>query len=174
MKMKYDTKDLIEKATNLKKQKKFQEALEILEKLYKENTNSDEVKNLLITVLFEYGGYLNDYYTQGYNEAKNCFERITEINPNNYRAVYNLGLAYFNSGQLDEAINYLQKALKIKPDYKYCLYNLGLVYEEMERYEEALKFYEKALEIDHDFAYALTARSEMRRKLDKLKQMNAK
>ncbi len=172
--MKYDTKDLIEKAINFKNQEKFQEALEILEKLYKTNPNSEEIKNLLINILFDYGGYLNDYYTQGYKEAKNCFERITEINPNNYRAVYNLGIAYFNSGQLDEAINYLQKALEIKPDYKYCLYNLGLVYEEMERYEDALKFYEKAIEIDPEFSYALTARSEMRRKLDTLKQMNVK
>jgi len=167
-----DAKDLIEKAKSLKNQEKFQEALEILDKLYKNYPNSEEVKEILIKTLFDYGGYLNDYYTQKYEKAKHIFERITKLSPNNYRAFYNLGIACFNVDQLDKAIIFLEKALKIKPDYKYCLYNLGLVYEDMEKYEVALKFYEQALEIDPNFSYALAARSEMRRKLDSLKQMN--
>ncbi|MFX0004584.1 MAG: tetratricopeptide repeat protein [Promethearchaeota archaeon] len=171
MKNSSEINQLIEKAISLRNQEKFQEALEILDELYKKFSNSEEVKNSLIKVLFDYGGYLNDYYTLGYEKAKQLFEKITQLSPNDYRAFYNLGIACFNLGQLENAITYLEKALKIKPDYKYCLYNLGLVYEDMENYEDALKFYEKALEIDPDFAYALAARSEMRKKLDSLKRM---
>ncbi len=166
--------ELLDKAKNFKDQENFEAALDILYKLYDKYPESEDVKDKLTKTLFEYGGYLNDYYTQGYEKAKNCFEKITKISPNNYRAFYNLGIACFNLGRLDEAIIFLQKSLKIKPDYKYCLYNLGLIYEDMEKYEDALKFYEKALEIDPKFGYALTARSEMRRKLDELKQKNAK
>jgi superkiller protein 3 len=166
--------NLLEKVNLLKSQKKFEVALNILNELYEKYPKSEEVKNILIDVLFEYGGYLNDYYTEGYEKAKECFEKITIISPNNYRAFYNLGIACFNLGNTEKAINYLHKALEIKPDYKYSLYNLGLVYEDEGKFEEALKFYEKALEIDPKFAYALTARSEMRRKLDELKQKNVK
>ncbi|MFW9971226.1 MAG: tetratricopeptide repeat protein, partial [Candidatus Odinarchaeota archaeon] len=119
----------------------------------------------------DYGGYLNDCYTLEYEKARQVFKRITKLNPKSYRAFYNLGIACFNLGQLEKAIIYFEKALKIKPDYKYCLYNIGLVYEDREKYEEALKFYEQALEIDPNFLYAITARSEIRRKLDMLKQM---
>jgi tetratricopeptide (TPR) repeat protein len=162
--------DLLEKVKNLTYQEKFQEALEILEELYKNNPNSIKVKEILIQTLFKYGGYLNDYYTQGYEEAKQLFEKIIKLSPDNYRAFYNLGIACFNSNQFDIAIINFEKALKIKPDYKYCLYNLGLIYEKMEKYEDALKFYEKALEIDPNFTYALAARSEIRQLLEKLRQ----
>ncbi|MFW9820603.1 MAG: tetratricopeptide repeat protein [Candidatus Thorarchaeota archaeon] len=162
--------DLVEKLNLLKSQKDFEAALVLLNELYEKFPNSEEVKNILIDILFEYGGYLNDYYIEGYEKAKDCFEKITKISPNNYRAFYNLGIACFNLGNSEKAISHLQKALEIKPDYKYSLYNLGLVYEDEGKYGEALKFYEKALEIDSNFTYALTARDEMRRKLDELKQ----
>ena len=166
-----NTKEIIEKAKTLKNQEKYDEALEILEKLYKNNPNSEKVKNNLIDILFDYGGYLNDIYTLEYEKAKQLFKRITELSPINYRAYYNLGIAYFNLNQIEKAKNSFETALRIKPDYKFCLYNLGLVYEETELFEEALIYYEKALDIDPNFSYALTAQSQIRRKLDKLKRM---
>ncbi len=165
-----DTKSLIEKAKILRNQEKYEEALEILDELYKNNPNSEEVKNNLIETLFNYGGYLNDVYTQGYEKAKQLFKRITELSSNNYRAHYNLGIAFFNLGHMENAKESFETALSINPNYKYCLYNLGLIYEEMESYEEALVYYEKALDIDPTFSYALTAHSQTRRKLDDLKR----
>lgn len=166
-----NTKDIIEKAKILKNQEKFDEALEILDELYKINPNSEEVKKFLIETLFDYGGYLNDVYTQGYDKARQLFKRITDLSPNNYRAHYNLGIAYFNLCQIERAKVSFETALKIKPDYKYSLYNLGLIYEEMELYEEALIYYGKALEIDPNFSYALAAQSQIRQKLDQIKRI---
>ena len=161
---------LLEEAKSLRSQEKYEEALEILEHLYENKPESGEIKEILIDSLFIYGGYLNDYYTLEYEKAKQLFERITIISPKNYRAHYNLGIAYFNLGQMENAKRSFEIALKIRPDYKYCLYNLGLLYEDMEQYEEALNLYEKALEIDSNFTYALTARSQIRKKLDDLRQ----
>jgi len=160
---------LLEKAKILRSQEKYEEALKILEDLYENKPESGEIKDILIDTLFNYGGYLNDYYTLEYEKAKQLFERITIISPKNYRAHYNLGIAYFNLAQMENAKKSFKKALEIKPDYKYCLYNLGLLYEDMEQYEEALNLYEKALEIDPNFTYALTARSQIRKKLDDLR-----
>jgi len=161
---------LLEEAKSLRSQEKYEEALKILEDLYENKPDSGEIKDILIDTLFHYGGYLNDYYTLEYEKAKQLFERITIISPKNYRAHYNLGIAYFNLGQMENAKKSFEIALKIRPDYKYCLYNLGLLYEDMEQYEEALNLYEKALEIDSNFTYALTARSQIRKKLDDLRQ----
>ncbi|NVM37801.1 MAG: tetratricopeptide repeat protein [Candidatus Lokiarchaeota archaeon] len=167
-----NTKNLLEEAKILKNREKYEEALKILETLYENYPNSKEIKSTLIDTLFDYGGYLNDYYTMGYEKAKQLFERITILSPKDYRAHYNLGIAYFNLGQMDNAKNSFEKALTIKPDYKYCFYNLGLIYEDLEQYEEALNYYEQALEIDSNFTYALTARSQVRQKLDDLKHKN--
>ncbi len=164
-----DISDLIEKAKILKKQNKFEEALQILDEIYLNNPNSDEILTILIETLFDYGGYLNDYYTLEYEKAKEVFKRIITLSPNSYRAHYNLGLAFFNLNQFQEAKNSFKKALSIKPDYKYCFYNLGLIYETNEKYKQALHYYEKALKIDPNFIYALTARSEIRKKLDEMK-----
>ncbi len=164
-----DVKELIEKVKDLKNQENYEEALKIIEKLFEDFPNSEEIKELLIEILFDYGGYLNDDYTIEYEKAKQCFERITILSPKNYRACYNLGLAYFNLGKIENAKKSFKKALKIKPDYKYCLYNLGLVCEALGKYNEALDYYEKVLEVDSDFKYALEARSQVRRILDDLK-----
>ena len=169
MKNSKTTKILLEEVRSLKSQEKYKEALKILEGLYENDPNSEEIKKMLINTLFDYGGYLNDYYTMEYEEAKQSFEKITILSPKNYRAYYNLGIAYFNLGQMDNAKNSFEKALTIKPDYKYCLYNLGLIYEDLEQFEEALNYYEQALKIDSNFTYATTARSQIRQKLDDLK-----
>lgn len=171
MKNSNNTKQLFEEAKILKIQEKYEEALEILEHLYENNPHSEEIKNTLVNTLFDYGGYLNDYYTLEFKKAKKIFKRIVNLNPDNYRAHYNLGIAYFNLYQMEKAKICFETALKIKPDYKYCLYNLGLIYEEMEMYEKALSYYEKALQIDPDFSYALAAQSQIRKKLDDLRRM---
>ena len=67
---------LIEKVKILKDQEAFEEALKILDYLYVDEPNSEDVKNLLIKTLFEYGGYLNDYYSLDYEKAKRIFKRI--------------------------------------------------------------------------------------------------
>lgn len=174
MKNSEEITELFEKAKLLKDSEDFEDFLVILEELNKENPKSSETKKLLIDTLFAYGGYLNDIYTLKYEEAKEMFERILILDPDNYRGHYNLGIAFFNLGDMKKAKHSLTKALKIKPDYKYCFYNLGLIYEEKRKYRKALDYYEKALKVDPNFIYALTARSQIREKLDELKQKNSK
>ncbi len=161
---------LIEKANELKNQEKFEESLKILEELYKNFPNSEKIKKELIVTLFSYGGYLNDEYILEYEKARNIFKKTIEIDPNNYRAHYNLGIAYFNLGEMKKAKNAYKMAIKIKPDYKHCHYNIGLIYEAKGDFEQALHQYEKALKIDPNFTYALQARSQVRNLLDELKK----
>jgi tetratricopeptide (TPR) repeat protein len=163
-------KELIKKATDLRSQEKFEEALKILEDLYKENSQSVDVKNNLLETLLSYGGYLNDDFILGYEEAIDVFKRMIEIDPTNYRAYYNLGIAYFNLSKIKEAKECYEEAIRIKPDYKHCLYNIGLICENEGEYQEALNYYEKALEIDPKFPYAYNARNQILGNLEELKR----
>ena len=162
--------ELIKKVKELTKQERFEEALEILEKLFADKPHSENVKKSLLETLFTYGGYLNDEYTLEYEKAKDMFKRIIEIDPTNYRAHYNLGIANFNLDDLEKAKECYEEAVRIKPDYHYCFYNIGLVYERKGNLQEALRYYEKALEIDPTFLYAINARSYILSNLDDLKR----
>jgi superkiller protein 3 len=156
---------LIEKARVLIKNGEFGKGLEILEDLYKKQPII-EIRNDLIDALFAYGGFLNDSYVLEYEKSIIYFKRIIEIDPNNYRAHYNLGIAYFNLNRFEEALNSYKIAISIKPDYKHGYYNIGLVHEATEDLEKAIEAYEKALEFDPNYIYAMHALKAVKLNLD--------
>ena len=160
-----DKENLIEKAKALVRNEEFKEAVKILEELYQQQPDVD-IKNNLMDALFAYGGYLNDYYVLEYDESINFFKRIIELDSKNYRAHYNLGIAYFNLNRFDEALNSYKSALSIKPDHKHVYYNIGLLYEKTEKLEDAIEAYEKALEIDPNYIYAMHSLKAVRQNLD--------
>ncbi len=154
-------RELIEQASKLKEEKKFEEALQILDQLFNLKSKSELVKQHLIETLFEYGALLNDDYEREYEKAAKIFLKTIEIDPNNYRTHYYLGLAYFNLKNFNGAKKEYEKALDLKPKDKFCYYNLGLLYEAEKNYQEAKRYFEKALEIDPQFRYAAQAYSTM-------------
>jgi len=156
---------LIDNAKVLVKNEEFGKAIKILEDLYQQQPDVD-VKNNLIDALFAYGGYLNDYYVLEYDESINFFKRIIELDPENYRAHYNLGIAYFNLNHFEQALKSYKIALSIKPDHKHVYYNIGLLHEKAENLENAIEAYEKALEIDPNYIYAMHSLKAVRLKLD--------
>lgn len=167
--------NLINKAIEFKKKQQFEEALKILEDILEKDPHSDDTKNILIEVLLDYGGYLNDEWVLGYEKAAECFKRIIELDPNNYKAWYNLGIAYYNLNKTEGAIKAYNKAIQLKPDYMYCYYNMGLLYEiHKGELELALQYYEKALSYNENFTYALQACRDIRQKLEVLKVDNSK
>ncbi|MFX0188360.1 MAG: tetratricopeptide repeat protein [Candidatus Hodarchaeota archaeon] len=164
------TEKLLNRANKLKSNKKYEESIKILEELYSKEPNSEDIRKELINVLFSYGIYLSDEFIMGDKKAIKCFKKIIEIEPDNYRAIYNLGISYFNLGRMKKAIYAYNEAIKIKPDYKHCYYNIGLIYEIMKDFQEALKFYKKALEIDPKFIYALQAKKIVKQKFNSSKR----
>ena len=160
-----EKENLIEEAKYLVRNQEFEKAIKILEDLYQQQPDID-VKNNLIDALFAYGGYLNDYYVLEYNESINFFKRIIELDSENYRAHYNLGIAYFNLNRFEEALNSYKIALSIKPNHKHVYYNIGLLHEKTENLENAIEAYEKALEIDPNYIYAMHSLKVVRQNLD--------
>lgn len=160
-----NTEDIIKEAKILLKNEKIERAIELLEEIFKQHPEP-KVKKILIDALFEYGGYLNDDYVLEYEKSIKYFKRIIGIDPKDYRAYYNLGIAYFNLNRIEEALEAYRSAISIKPDYKHCYYNIGLIYEATGKLEKATEAYEKSLGIDPNFIYAMHALKAVRVKLD--------
>ena len=53
-----------------------------------------------------------------WEESISNFEAAIKLNPNFVEGYYNLGLAFFDIGDLEKSYNYLLKAINIKRDYK--------------------------------------------------------
>ena len=92
-------------------------------------------------------------------EAFNCFEKITQIDPNDARAWYNKGTSLmehvgtydgssYAESKMDEAIKCFEKVLEIDPNNARALYNKGTACILVDRNEEATTCLEKAVKID--------------------------
>jgi tetratricopeptide (TPR) repeat protein len=156
----------LQKVDELLKHQDYKEALNILEELYSNNKKSSIVKQKFVKVLFSYAFYLTDEIISRDQEAVELFHKILDMEPNNYKALYNLGITYDNLDRPKKALEYLKKALEVNPNHKYSYYNIGLIYEDQSEPEKALEFYSRALEIDPDFLYARNARNAVRATID--------
>jgi tetratricopeptide (TPR) repeat protein len=74
--------------------------------------------------------------------------------PNNSSAIFNLGTAYFQTGQTDSSIEMLQRGLVIEPNNVYAHNFLGLALLRKGRIDSAAKEFLKAIGIDEGFADA--------------------
>jgi len=158
--------DIFLEVEELKENENYEAAIEILEESYERLPGSEEVKNVLIKTLFEYGCYLSDDFNSRFEESIGYFKRIIEIDPDNYRAYYNRGISYFSIDCLEEALKDYKAALEIKPDYAYCYYNIGLIYEAKGDLKRALENHQNALKIDPQFRYAQQAVKDVREQIE--------
>ncbi|MBC6472553.1 MAG: CHAT domain-containing protein [Hormoscilla sp. GM102CHS1] len=81
-----------------------------------------------------------------------AWERTTqETSPANLNfadAHYNLGVAFYEKGQLEQAISSYLKAIEINPDFADAHNNLGIAFYDLGRIDEAIAAYQQALFID--------------------------
>ncbi|GAA6615029.1 hypothetical protein NUACC26_008180 [Scytonema sp. NUACC26] len=82
------------------------------------------------------------------------YDKILEMNPNDYKAWYGYGVVRKNLGSYEEAIVYLDKAVEIKPNYYKAWYARGNALYGLDLYEEAITSYDKAIKFKPDYAEA--------------------
>jgi len=90
------------------------------------------------------------YYAEQYQDAKDIYDRILELNPNNPMLLHNRGISYGQLGKYDEALADFNHALELRPDAPGTLINRGNAYTELARYDEALADLNRSLELDPD------------------------
>jgi tetratricopeptide (TPR) repeat protein len=74
----------------------------------------------------------------------------------NVIALYNKGLALYDSGNNTGAILYYDKALAMDPHYIHALTHKGLALDNLGNYSGAIRYYDKALAIQPKDIYTLT------------------
>jgi tetratricopeptide (TPR) repeat protein len=82
-----------------------------------------------------------------YEEAIPKFMSAIAIEPNNTRALYNLGFCYRQLGQLDKAIDFSRRAVQSDPNQPYVHQNLGYALEANGQVDEAIAEYEEELRL---------------------------
>ncbi|MDJ0899053.1 MAG: tetratricopeptide repeat-containing serine protease family protein [Xenococcus sp. MO_188.B8] len=99
-----------------------------------------------------------DFYNQGndllasekYQEAIISYDKAIEINPDDYQAWTNRGVALGNLGRYQEEIASYDKAIEINPDDAYAWFGRGVALDDLGKYEAAITSYNKAIEINPD------------------------
>ncbi|MFN3306014.1 MAG: tetratricopeptide repeat protein, partial [Candidatus Kapaibacteriota bacterium] len=101
------------------------------------------------------------YKESRYEEAELNYRKALEQNPNERRAVYNLGNSLFKQGKYNESQQkYLEiiNSAKEKDEKAIAHYNLGNSYLKEKKYKESIEQYKKALKLnpkDFDSKYNL-------------------
>lgn len=100
-----------------------------------------------------YVGYCNGELGRWKN-AKEAYEQVIKIYPDNEAAHYNLGVVYVRLGYNYQALESFKEAIRINPDYANAHFNLGVTYSKLRRYREEIDAYKQAIRIQPDFTDA--------------------
>lgn len=80
-------------------------------------------------------------------QAVGYAKKALDLDPDHYRALNLLGLAYIKMEDYNSAVSAFEKCAEIKPDFADVYFNLGTMYEKLNRLEEAASSYKKAFEL---------------------------
>ncbi len=94
-----------------------------------------------IDAILNYGILCNK--KAAYDESINLFFRVIDIDNKNFKAYYNLGVAYQESGKFVEAVIMYEKAIEYKPDFADAHFNKALVNLLLGNYDNGWENYEK-------------------------------
>ena len=107
------------------------------------------------------------YHMEQYQDAKDVYDKIIDLNPNFPAALANRGVIYIHMERYDEAIVDYAHALELRPDDPGILYNRGTAYVRLGRYDEALADYNRSLELRPNHPGTLNNRGNTHTKLER-------
>jgi tetratricopeptide (TPR) repeat protein len=101
------------------------------------------------------GNYLRD---KGFwKKAVEHYQKALELQPNDYKIHYNLGICYANLGRveevyLDEAIKEYYIAIKLSPEFEMPYFGLGIIYFfKKGMHKKGIECLEKAISLEPEF-----------------------
>jgi len=106
------------------------------------NSKSPNKARPLINLGYAYGKL------QQWDKAINAFTKVNEIEPNYHAAAYyNLGIAYWATGQKEKSMENYSLAIRVDPKYSDAYYGRGVCYYYLNEQDKALDDYSKAIAI---------------------------
>ncbi len=177
----YSSMLLIKKADILLANRRYQDALDILDKasildggdisLYILKTDAylaldkqekavvllEEALSLFggeekIELLFELADVYDDY--EDFDKVFDCLKMVLEDEPNNEEALYKICFWTDFTGRNEESIRLHQQIIDEYPYNELAWFNLGAAYQGLKLYEKSIDAYQYAITIDEKFDYA--------------------
>lgn len=83
-------------------------------------------------------------------KAKEAYQKVLTIIPEDTDTLYNLSRLYYNEEDLDTALAYAEQAIDMIEDNgdEMIYYLLALIYEQQNRVEDAIRYYEQTIDLD--------------------------
>ena len=119
----------------------YRQAIKSLNEAQKINSNVSEIYSAKSNV------YLKIAELQ---KAKSAIEAGLNIEPNNYKAIFQLGNILLMEKNHLGAIKLFDKSIKIKPDFWQAINNKGLAYFEENNIDQSIKLFEEAISIQNN------------------------
>ena len=104
-----------------------------------------------------------------YKEAEIIYNKLNDLQPDNYDVLRHLGILNQDQGQHEKAYNFFLKSIEIKPDGFEALSNLGTIHLFNKNRDLALKCFEKALSINPNYIPAINNLSGLHHRLNDAK-----
>ena len=119
-----------------------------LEKLLAANPNDAE------TVL-QFANTLHD--AKFYPRAVEMYKKYIVLSPGNNDARVDLGICYFETGNLDQAVKEIESVIKRDPKHQMAMFNLGIIQLSSQNMAEAKKWFKQCIAIDPQSTAGLRA-----------------
>lgn len=100
-------------------------------------------------------------HQQGHlEEAAVLYQKILEIQPDNFDALHLLGAIASQRGDYQTAVRLIEEAITINPNNARAHYNLGVALHQLKQLDPAVKSYEKALALQAHYPAAISNRNK--------------
>ncbi len=134
------TGELREKADELFRKGKYEEALNIYSKIEMDDVTANNIGVCLVKL-------------GKYDEAEKYYKIAMQKNPKNPNVYFNLGKLYYRKKKYRKSLKYFKKCVKIEPENKSALNNIGVIYVIFGKYGKAMEYYRKALSVKKDYEW---------------------
>lgn len=106
------------------------------------------MKKLVDYKVANYFNYaLNGEKVKDWDRARNLYEAILVLEPDNFEANYRLGTLFISLQELGSAFEHLDKAMKLQKEDPKVMFQMGVILFLSEKPSEALNYLQKALEM---------------------------
>ena len=116
--------------------------------------NATKKMMIVLSIIITFNSILTFQRNNVWKDEITLWSDTVQKSPNKARPNYDLGLAYYKSGNIIQSILNYNKAIKIKPNYVEAHYNLGLSYYKLGLLSPSNLEYNKTIEIDPNFVNA--------------------
>ena len=133
------TKRVLRESRELIRAQKYAEACQQLQKLLEEDPKEEDALELL---------GMASFFQKKLEPARECFERLTQLNPAHTKAWVNLGAILNRMGEHKKATDVLRRALQRDRKCAEAYYNMAIAHRALQMNTMAISAYKEAVKLE--------------------------